>query len=132
MSRHWNLPTNWPQYVRSAVLDVAAMAHTAVCHTRAWTADSRLRRVQLAARLEQSDQELMRVLEELQIKDARMARLPAHRRPFYSPTERLRILQIKAVRGWTLAQTAQAFGVEPATIASWSARCDESTDGLQP
>ena len=45
--------------------------------------------------------------------------------PHYPPTERLAILELRALRGWSLAQTAKVFHVTPATIASWSSRLDE-------
>jgi len=47
-----------------------------------------------------------------------MARIPAHNRPFYPPTERMAILELKAARAWNLAQAARAFLVDSETIAS--------------
>ena len=38
-----------------------------------------------------------------------MAQFPPHRRPYYPPTERFAILQLKAARGWSQEQTAQRF-----------------------
>ena len=38
------------------------------------------------------------------------------------------ILEFKAARAWSLAQTAKVFLVEPATIASWLKRIDEAGD----
>jgi len=49
--------------------------------------------------------------------------IPAHRRPRYLPIERLAILQLRAARGWSQAQTAEM--VTPATVASWMRRLDE-------
>ncbi len=63
--------------------------------------------------------------EELRLKDARMARVPSHRRPHYSPTERLSILQLRAARGWNMAETAEGFLLSPTTISSWMGRLDE-------
>jgi len=63
--------------------------------------------------------------EELRIKDARMASIPAHQRPFYRPPERLAILELKAARGWSLEQTAKRFFVCPKTVATWMKRLDE-------
>ena len=63
--------------------------------------------------------------EELRIKDARMSIIAPHRRPRYAPTERLAILEVRAARGWSLKQTAAAFLLAPATVASWSQRVDE-------
>ena len=53
-----------------------------------------------------------------------MARIPPHRHPLYPPSERLAILEVKAARQWSLEQTALAFLVTSATIASWLARVD--------
>ena len=36
------------------------------------------------------------------------------------------ILEVKAARAWSLAQTAQAFSVTPDTVASWMKRVDEA------
>ena len=57
-----------------------------------------------------------------------MARLGPRRRPYYSPAERMAILELKAARGRSLAQTANALLVQPATIASWVKRIDEEGD----
>ena len=35
------------------------------------------------------------------------------------------ILELKAARGWSTAQTARRFQVEPDTVASWMKRVDE-------
>jgi transposase InsO family protein len=54
-----------------------------------------------------------------------MARIPGHRRPYYQPTERLAILELRAARGWALEQTAERMLVTPVTVASWMGRLDE-------
>jgi transcriptional regulator with XRE-family HTH domain len=54
-----------------------------------------------------------------------MSRIPAGQRPHYLPTERLAILELRAARGWSLAQTAAVFQVTTATVASWTNRLDE-------
>jgi putative transposase len=61
----------------------------------------------------------------MRLKDARMVRISAHRRPYYRPTERLAILELRAARGWSLDQTAERLLVTPATVASWMNRLDE-------
>jgi DNA-directed RNA polymerase specialized sigma24 family protein len=66
----------------------------------------------------------------MRIKDARTARIPAHQRPHYLPTERLAILELRAARGWSLAQTAAVFQVTTGTIASWTKRLDEAVHAL--
>src|SRR2546426_2049400 len=78
---------------------------------------------QLRRRAEGVEIQLLR--EEIRIKDTRMEQIEAHRRPHYPPTQRLAILELRAARGWSLAQTARTFLVTPLTIASWMGRLDE-------
>ena len=40
----------------------------------------------------------------------------------------MRILQLKAARGWSLSQTAEVFAVTEDTIATWLKRADEEGD----
>ncbi|MDA2926808.1 hypothetical protein MYX78_06180 [Acidobacteria bacterium AH-259-G07] len=47
-------------------------------------------------------EEIALLREELRIKDTRMAAIAAHKRPRYTPTERLTILEVRATRGWSL------------------------------
>ena len=47
------------------------------------------------------------------------------RRPYYKPSQRMAILELRAARGWTLQQTADAFQITAATVASWMKRLDE-------
>jgi hypothetical protein len=65
-----------------------------------WAAGSLDPLTRLAAQLQQARAEIALLREELRIKDARMAEIAAHRRPQYTPTERMAILELKAVRGW--------------------------------
>ncbi|MHC5070902.1 MAG: DDE-type integrase/transposase/recombinase [Planctomycetota bacterium] len=63
--------------------------------------------------------------EELAIKDDRLGRVPPRRRPHYGPTQRMRILKLKAARGWSSSEAARVFAVTEETIASWLKRVDE-------
>jgi putative transposase len=119
------LPKNWPANVKSAILQVISLAHMAIIYSRSWAANSVNARVRLQGKLERSENEVSSLQDELRIKDARMARLAAPRRPHYRPVERLAILELKAARGWSAAQTARTFLVEPDTISSWLKRVDE-------
>jgi hypothetical protein len=87
---------------------------------------SRNARVRLQATVDQFQQEVVLLQAELRIKDARMACLPAQRRPYYPPVVRLEILQLLAARGWSLQQTADTFLVTAATIRSWMNRLEET------
>jgi hypothetical protein len=119
------LPSGWAKNVRSAVLHVISLAHYAIVAARGWAANSINARVRLTAESDQLKLETQLLREELRIKDARLAKIDPRRRPFYPPTERMAILELKAARGWSLAQAARAFLVEPETIAAWLKRIDE-------
>jgi transposase InsO family protein len=93
--------------------------------TRGWAADSMNRPLRERAKADRLEQELHLLREEIRIKDARMQHIEAQKRPHYPPIERLAILELRAVRCWSLAQTARTFLVTPLTIASWTARLDE-------
>ena len=109
------LPKGWPSHVKSGILHIISLAHFAI--TRA--------RVRIAAEKDRLHQEIALLREELRIKDARMSVVAPHRRPRYAPTERLAILEVRAARGWSLKQTADAFLLTPATVTSWAQRVDE-------
>jgi hypothetical protein len=119
------IPRSWPQSVQAAILQVISLAQYALAYTRNWAANSPNERLRQTARAGQLEQEVALLREEIRIKDARTATIPAARRPHYGPTERLAILALRAARGWSLAQTAAIFQVTPATIASWGQRLDE-------
>ena len=102
-----------------------SLGHYALVRTRSWAANGSSDRVRLSAKSDQLENEIRLLREEIRIKDARLARIPAVRRPHYQPTERLAFLELRALRGWSLTQTARVFHVTPATIASWFTRLDE-------
>ena len=76
------LPRNWPKHVRAAMPHVVSLAHYAVTRSRSWAADSPLKRVQLKAELDRTAEQLSILEETVRIKDARMSRIPAHKRSF--------------------------------------------------
>jgi len=119
------LPKDWARSVKSAMIHVIALTQYAAVYTRSWMADSTNPRLRDKADLEQANQEIALLREEMRIKNVRMELIPPHRRPFYPPIERMAILELKGARGWSLEQTAKAFLVTSATIASWIGRIDE-------
>ena len=75
------LPKSWPRRVRSAVIQVLSLAHFSLITTRSWAANSWNARVRLKCENDRLRQELALLREETRIKDARMMRIPAQRRP---------------------------------------------------
>jgi len=119
------LPRQWPKRVRSGVLHAISLAHFSLTFTRSWAANGFNARIRLKAENDRLRQELALLQEEMRIKDARMLRIPAQRRPHYPPVERLAILELRAARAWSMAQTARRLLVTTATVASWMGRLDE-------
>ncbi len=119
------LPRGWPSRVKSAVLHVISLGQFTLAYTRGWAANSPNSRIRLKAELDRACQEITLLREEIRIKDVRMAQLSPDRRPYYPPTERMAILQVRAARNWSQEQTARAFLVTADTIGSWLRRVDE-------
>ena len=130
MRRLWQpsipLPSDWPEYAKTGIIHAIALAHFGLTHIRGWCENSRIERVKLKGQAERAQSEVLLLREQQRIKDARMARLPPANRPHYTPVERMAILELKAARVWNQAQTARAFLVTEATIASWLRRVDEN------
>jgi transposase InsO family protein len=111
--------------VKSSILQILALGHYTFTAVLARAAHARDRRIRGRAEVDRLTGEIAFLREELRIKDARMARLPAHRRPFYTPLERMAILELRAARGWSARQTADRFLLTLNTVAAWMARLDE-------
>lgn len=119
------LPRSWPRVVHRGVLHALSLAATAM--TRAWS-----RAGSVGARTQRLQSELALLAEELALKDARWARQPPHRRPHYDPVQRMKILELRAIRGWSVHQTAECFLVTEETIMSWMRRVDEEGGFIRP
>jgi putative transposase len=119
------LPKSWNHSVRSAVLHTISLAHYASTHVYGKAAVSLSPFLRVKAENERLRQEVALLREELRIKDARMTLLPPQRRPHYPSIERMAILELRAVRGWSLAQTARTFLVTSLTISQWLRRLEE-------
>lgn len=120
------LPRGWPRGLRSAAVHAVSIVEFALTTALGWAAQSLNPRLRLRAKIERLQQEIQLLREEIRIKDARMQHIEAQKRPHYPPTARLAILELRAARHWSLAQTASIFLVTPVTIASWTARLDEA------
>ena len=129
--RNLPLPKGWPARIRSSAVQAISLAHFSLTFARGVAANSINKRMRLQAEVDRLRQEVALLGEELRIKDARMLRISAQRRPHYPPTERLAILELRAARAWSTAETARRLLVTPLTVASWMSRLDdEGPDAL--
>ncbi len=117
------LPRGWRKVTRAGVLHAISVA--AMAMTSAWSKASRFSRQRASAEVDRLRTEVALLTEELELKDARWTRVPARRRPYYGPVQRMRILELRAVRGWSAKEVADRFLVTEETIASWMRRLDE-------
>ena len=93
------LPRGWRRHTKAAVVQILALSHFTFTAMVARAAKSRSRRARLLAEIDHLSHELALLQEELRIKNARMARVPPHRRPHYTPLERMAIMELRAARG---------------------------------
>ena len=125
------LPKNWHRHVRSAIVHAVSMATIAFTQALARVANDPDAQVRAEVEIDRLQREVDLLLEEGRIKDARMERLPAQRRPHSPASERLAILELRAARAWSQAETARRLLVTPLTVASWTQRIDdEGPDAL--
>ena len=122
MHRKIPLPRGWKRRVRSSVLQILALSHYTFTALLARAALSKNRQVRLQAQIDRRNHEIALLQEEARIKDARMERVPPHRRPHYVPLERMAILELRAARGWSARQVAERFHITATTLGSWMAR----------
>jgi transposase InsO family protein len=111
--------------VKSSILQVLSLAHYCFSTVRGWAAESGSRRARMQAEIDHLEQEMALLQEELRIKDARMMRIPAPQRARYTVTERMVILELRALRGLSALQTARRFLLSHTTIADRMKRIDE-------
>jgi putative transposase len=102
------------------------MATISFTHALARVANNPDAQVRAQVEIDRLQRDVDLLLEEGRIKDARMERLPAQRRPHYPPSERLAILELRAARAWSQAETARRRLVTPLTVASWTQRLDDA------
>jgi putative transposase len=115
------LPKQWSKHVKAGVLHAISLASVALSYARGRATGRR----RIRAQLEQATSEIALLREELSIKDGRWERSHSRRRPHYTPTQRMRLLQLRSARGWTLEKTARIFLVDLQTLQIWMRRIDE-------
>lgn len=117
------LPRHWSDRARSCVLHAISLAQVAL--TQAWSrAAESTSPKRYQAEIDRLRADVAHLQEEMEIKDSRWGRHSPRRRPHYGPIQRMRILQLRAARGWTVAQTAERLLLTEATIMNWMRQLD--------
>jgi putative transposase len=118
------LPKNWRSSLRHAVLNVIGIVRIAMLVGRQALIDNGDVK---GARIHQLESEVAMLREELRITGARMQRVAPHRRPQYTAIERMAILELRAMRAWSKAETARHFFVTDDTVRAWLRRADDDS-----
>ncbi len=119
------LPKGWKKCIKSGVLHALSLARHCTFAIRAEEANDPSQAVRQRGKIQDLETELERLREELRIKDGRMQRMPARHRPHYTPAERIQILELRALRGWSKNETARRFFVSCTSVSTWTGRVDE-------
>jgi len=113
------LPKHWAASVRNSMLNVIGLVRIAMLAGReALTQEGDVKQ----ARIHQLESELAMTREELRLVGARMLRIDPHRRAQYALVERMAILELRVVRGWSKAETACRLFVTDDTVRAWLRR----------
>ena len=118
------LPKGWTENVRHAVLNIIGIVRIAMLAGREFLIEEGH---VLQARIQQLETEVAVLREELRISGGRMRRIDPHRRPQFSPVERMAILELRTMCGWTKAETARRFFVSDATVRAWLRRTNDDS-----
>ncbi len=113
------LPKNWNANARNAVLNAIGILRIAMLASREFLIG---RDDVVTANIQRLETEIAMLREELRINGARMRRCNPQRLPQYSPVERMAILELRAMRGWSKAETARRFFISDDTIRAWLKR----------
>jgi transposase InsO family protein len=76
------------------------------------------------ARLKEAQLQAKLAWEIVELLGARLDKLPERRRPYYTPTQRFRILELKNLLGWNRAFTGRMFRLCSNTISNWERHAD--------
>ena len=99
------VPRQWTKHIKSAFIHTISLASATFTSTCALASKRKATVTRLKAELAQAYQEIALLQMEMQIKDDRFRRISAHRRPYYTPIQRLQILKLKTARRYSSHQT---------------------------
>jgi transposase InsO family protein len=125
------LPKGWSVLTLQAVLHVITLARIILLNAANWSDGPECDTLRLRVENSRLQSEIALLQCEIEIKDARFARLEPKKRPHYLPHERLQILMIQATRGLVNVQIAKRFQVTLQTIRNWIQGKDKDTGTVQ-
>jgi hypothetical protein len=76
------------------------------------------------ARTKEAELSVKLAFEIVDLLSARLDKIPDRHRPYYTPSQRFRILEVKSLLGWNTDLTARTFRVCPNTISNWERGAD--------
>ena len=79
------------------------------------------------ARLKEAELTAKLAFDVVDLLSARLDKIPDRHRPYYTPAQRFRILEIKSLLGWNAETAAKTFRVCSNTISNWERRADPET-----
>jgi len=79
---------------------------------------------ELQARLEEAELRARLAGETAEILGVRFSKLPERHRPYFTPAQRFRILELKSLLAWSAQEAARVFLVCPNTILNWEKAAD--------
>jgi transposase InsO family protein len=81
----------------------------------------------LQARLQDAELRARLASEAAELLAARFSRIPEGHRPYFTPAQRFRILEIRSLLAWSAVETARAFLVCPHTVLNWEKAADPAS-----
>jgi len=119
------LPESWQDNVKRGMNKALQLARFDIIRVRGKVDYDPRREVRLKAQLDKVKNELALERDLNSIYRSRFEKIPAKRRPNYTPVDRMRVLNHKAARGWNLKQASENFLIDPQTLSSWDQRMEE-------
>jgi len=102
------------------LVDSMAILQSQACQlARARLASAASPIIRLLVQRDQAVSEVDLLHREVEVFRAQREGLPPHRRPDYRPEQRLAILQLRRLRGWSIQKTAKHFVLHRNTIRAW-------------
>ncbi len=125
------LPKGWTSLTLQTILHVIAFARIVILNASNWPDGGECDGLRLRVENNRLRSEVDMLKKELDIKDARFERLEPKKRPHYLPTERLEILLLRSMRGWSTEEVAKRFHVTAQTVINWVNGVENGNDIVQ-